>query len=50
MKLDSEAQREELLDLLSTVPWTVTIETIERAQAKMEEVLDPIRNAEIEDE
>lgn len=48
MKLDSEEQRQELLDIISTITWTVTTETIGQTQEKMNALLEPIRNAEIE--
>ena len=48
MKLDSEEQREELLKLLGTIQFTVTAETVSEAQAKIESILAPIREAGIE--
>lgn len=50
MKLDSEEQRRDLLELLSTVRATVTPATIDAARAEFDRILDPIREAGIEDE
>ncbi len=48
MKLDSEEQRQELIEIIGTVRWQVTTETIEATRAKMAALVEPIRNAEIE--
>lgn len=48
MKLDSEQQREDLLELLSTVRAVVTPATIDAAKAEFDRILNPIREAEIE--
>lgn len=49
MKLDSEEQREELLEMLESLPVVnVTIGTLPDALAEMDKILDPIRNAGIE--
>lgn len=50
MKLDSEDQKKELLELLDLVPITnVTFGTIEEALKQINVILDPIRNAGIEE-
>ncbi len=50
MKLDSEEQREDLLELLSTVRVSTTLGTIHETQAEADRIMDPIRNAGIEGE
>lgn len=48
MKLDSEEQRADLLELLSTVRASVTPATIDAAKIEFDRILDPIRYAELE--
>lgn len=48
MKLDSEEQREQLLELLGTLTFQVTANTVGTAEAQINSILDPIRIAEIE--
>ena len=49
MKLDSEQQRKELLELLAQVPLQVTIGNVEEQARAVTKLLDPIRNAELEE-
>ena len=49
MKLDSEEQREELLELLSHVVVKVTPASIDETKSEFDRIMDPIRDAEIED-
>ncbi len=48
MKLDSEDQRQQLLELIGTVTLQVKVADIKTAEAQMDVILDPIRFAEIE--
>lgn len=48
MKLDSEAQRQQLLGLLSTVEFTVTAKTIQRTQLTIFTLLSSIEDADLE--
>ena len=48
MKLDSEAQRQELLELLGTITFSVTAKTVDDTKEKLEQILRPIREAELE--
>ncbi len=48
MKLDSEEQREQLLQLLGTVTLQVTLGDAATLGPQVESILNPIRNAEIE--
>ncbi len=48
MKLDSEAQREELLMLISLAGIQTTFGDIDEAKAMTERILAPIREAELE--
>lgn len=49
MKLDSEEQRKELLEMLGALPVVnITIATLPNALAEMNKILDPIREAKIE--
>ena len=49
MKLDSEQQKQELLQLLAQVPLQATIGNVEEQARAVTALLDPIRNAEIEE-
>lgn len=49
MKLDSEEQRETLLELLGEVTWQVTTNTIGATQVEMDRILSPIRDAELDE-
>ncbi len=49
MKLDSEKQRETLLKLLGVVGIQTTFADVATAHADADKILDPIRNAEIEE-
>lgn len=48
MKLDSEKQRKELLEMLSVVPISTTIGECHKNVIEADRILDPIRTAEIE--
>lgn len=48
MKLDSEEQRTQLLQLLESVTVQVTLGNADTVQSEVDSILDPIRNAEIE--
>lgn len=48
MKLDSEDQRIQLLQLIGSVVLQVKISDIKTMEAQMDIILDPIRNAQIE--
>ena len=48
MKLDSEEQREELLEMLGTVTYEVTPHTIKQTQAKIDEIFSAIEGAGLE--
>ena len=48
MKLDSEDQRIQLLQLIGSVVLQVKISDIKTMEAQMDVILDPIRNAQIE--
>lgn len=48
MKLDSEEQREQLLELLGTVVLQVRLGEADSLGPQVEAILDPIRNAGIE--
>ena len=48
MKVDNEAQREQLLGLLATVEFTVTAPTIQQTGAMIFGLLDTIRQAGLE--
>ncbi len=49
MKLDSEEQRQQLLELLAQVPLHTTIGNVEEQAKAVAVMLNPIRNAELED-
>ena len=49
MKLDSEQQRSELIELLQNVPVNIPLKDLEQGPGIVQRVLDPIRNAEIEE-
>lgn len=49
MKLDSEEQRDTLLQILGTVGITTNFADVADAHAGADKILDPIRNAEIEE-
>ncbi len=49
MKLDSEEQRADLLEMLSTVRVTVTPGTYNEVGREFERIMGPIRDAEIEE-
>lgn len=48
MKLDSEEQRKDLIEIISTVRISTTLGTVEETLAEANRILDPIRYAEIE--
>ncbi len=48
MKLDNEAQRKDLLELLGTVRVMTTLGTAHETVAEAHRIMDPIRKAEIE--
>jgi len=48
MKLDSEEQRKQLLELLSAIEVKVTFRTLDATKNTMLSIINPIRNAEIE--
>lgn len=48
MKLDSEAQRQQLTSLLMSVEFTVTAVTVQQTQATIFGLLDTIENAGLE--
>ncbi len=48
MRLDSEAQREDLLEVISAVRVSTTLGTAHEIVAEANRIMDPIRNARIE--